>query len=534
MRGSFLDCRPWALILSWALVLGGCGPGDGSDGTPFRFVEADIAELQDAVLTGERTCRSIVEGYLARIAAYDQPSGLNAITFVNPRALARADELDEALGAGEEPGPLFCAPLIVKDNFDTADMTTTAGSEALADSTPPDDAFMVRVLREAGAIVLAKSNMAEWAFSPMDTVSSTAGTTANAYDLGRVPAGSSGGTASAVAASFGVAGLGSDTGNSIRGPSSHLALAGIRSTIGLTSRDGIIPLLLNRDVGGPMARTVEDMTRLFDVVAGYDPADPVTEEGQGRRPASYLEFLDPDGLRGARIGVLRILIEAETADPEIRDLMEAALVDLRRLGAELVDPFQIERFAELTDAVEFCNTFRFDLAKYLRSLGDGAPIQDIQQAVDAGQYHEISKEDMEWAVSIGADVRPEDQDPPCVDVQGDPRRKALFDAVMTAMDGAQVDAFVYPTWSNPPAPIDRAREEYRGDNSQLIAPHTGMPAVTVPMGFTSGGTLPAGLQFLGRPYSEADLIRFAYAYEQATLHRRPPPAFPELAPADGE
>ena len=250
----------------------------------FPVVEATIADIQSALREGRTSCRVVVEAYLERMEAYDATSGLNAISMLNPRALERADETDRSLAAGEPLGPLFCAPILVKDNFDTHDLPTTAGSIALKDSLPPDDAFMVRKLREAGAIVLAKTNMAEWAFSPKRTESSSVGITANAYALDRVPAGSSGGTASGVAASFGVAGLGSDTGNSIRGPSSHLALFGIRSTLGLTSRDGVLPLYFDRDVAGPMTRTVEDGARLFDIVAGYDPADPVTElAGSGAR-----------------------------------------------------------------------------------------------------------------------------------------------------------------------------------------------------------------------------------------------------------
>ena len=209
------------------LTLFGC---ESREPAPIALVEAKVADIQEAILSGRTTCRLVVEGYLARIEDYDKTTGLNAITVVNPNALTRADEIDQAVARGEELGPLFCAPILVKDNFDTHDLPTTGGSIALKDSIPPDDAFMVQKLREADAIVLAKTNMAEWAFSARQTVSSSYGTTSNAYALDRVPAGSSGGTASGVAASFGVAGLGSDTGNSIRGPSSHLALFGIRST----------------------------------------------------------------------------------------------------------------------------------------------------------------------------------------------------------------------------------------------------------------------------------------------------------------
>ena len=219
----------------------------------FTLVEATITDIQSAILSGETSCREVVAGYIDRINTYDQPLGINAIAQINPDALTVADEIDQAISRSEALPELFCAPLLIKDNFDTHDMVTTGGSMALQDSIPPDDAFMVRKLREAGAIVLAKTNMAEWAFSPRQTISSSYGRTANAYDRNYVPAGSSGGTASGVAASFGVAGMGSDTGNSIRGPSSHLALFGIRSTIGLTSRDGVIPLAFDRD----MAKQVE-------------------------------------------------------------------------------------------------------------------------------------------------------------------------------------------------------------------------------------------------------------------------------------
>ncbi len=261
---------------------------------------------------------------MQRIAHYDETSGVHAITVLNPEALAKADEIDRALAAKESLPELFCAPVVVKDNFDTHDMVTSGGSITLKDNYPPDDAFMVRKLRDAGAIIIAKTNMAEWAFSPRESVSSSFGRTANAYDTDFVPAGSSGGTASAVAASFAVAGLGSDTGNSIRGPSSHLALFGIRSTLGLTSRDGVIPLIFDRDVAGPMARTVEDGVKLFNVVADYDANDPLAVPNT--READYRDFLQADGLYGKRIGVFRRLVDHDNADTEIQQLfLEASM-----------------------------------------------------------------------------------------------------------------------------------------------------------------------------------------------------------------
>lgn len=499
---------------------------------PFEVVEATLGDIRAVILDGRTTCRAVVEAYLARIEAYDEPTGLNAITEVNPRALERADQLDSALSAGAAPGPLFCAPILVKDNFDTHDLPTTGGSIALAGSLPPDDAFMVVRIREAGAIVLAKTNMAEWAFSPRQTVSSSYGVTANAYALDRVPAGSSGGTASGVAASFGVAGLGTDTGNSIRGPSSHLALFGIRSTIGLTSRDGVIPLAFDRDIAGPMTRTVEDGARLFDVVAGEDPADPYTSAGRGKKAESYLAFLDRDGAAGARIGVLRALVDTEDADSAVTRVFEEAVEDLRRLGAEIVDPFVVPRFEEHLTARSFCRRFRYDVARYLESLGDRAPIRDVAEVLVTGRFAPYVEERIRAFVELPADVPPASWDPPCPDYGEHPARQAFLADVVAAMDEASVAVIVYPTWTNPPAPLDRAREEYRGDNSQLVAPATGLPAATVPMGYTHGG-LPAGLQILARPFDEGTIFRIAYAYEQATRHRRPPDGFPASGTSSG-
>src|SRR5579859_5599920 len=280
----------------------------------FEVTETTIAETQKAIRSGKVTCRQLVEAYLKRIRAYDQPTRLNGIVIVNPNALADAEKLDREFKRTGKLRPLHGIAVIVKDNYDTRDLQTTGGSLAMKGFVPSEDAFMVKKLREAGAIVLAKSNMAEWAFSPYVTMSSIAGTTRNPYDLDRVPAGSSGGTAAAVAASLGEVGLGTDTGNSIRGPSSHGALVGIRPTMGLTSRDGIIPLNFFADVGGPMARSVADAATVLSVVAGYDPADPITKMSDGKVEADYRKYLVKDGLRGARIGVVRRYVDAETGD----------------------------------------------------------------------------------------------------------------------------------------------------------------------------------------------------------------------------
>ncbi len=514
------------LALVTAVFVGCEAPAPESPPTT-PVVEATLSDLQTRIQSGETTCRIVVQSYLNRIAALDRETELYAITEVNPRALITADSIDQAVQSGQSLGSLFCAPLLVKDNYDTHDMPTTGGSSALAGSLPPDDAFMVRRVREAGAIVLAKTNMAEWAFSPRQTVSSSYGTTANAYALDRVPAGSSGGTASGVAASFGVAGLGTDTGNSIRGPSSHLALFGIRSTIGLTSRDGVIPLAFDRDIAGPMARTVEDAARLFNVVAGYDPADPYTEAGRGRKADDYTSFLDPRGLEGARIGVLRALADPASSDTAVQRVFEEALADLERLGATVVDPFEIPNFDALLDGPYYCQRFRWDVAQYLTSRGPDTQIKDVAEVLAIGAFSPYV-EDRIRGNTEGELVDPEVANPDrCAPFARHTARQNFLTAVVRAMDAAEVDVLAYPSWTHPPAHLATAREEYRGDNSQVVAPPTGLPASTVPMGYTYGG-LPAGLQFLARPYDEPVLFRLSYAYEQGTLHRRPPSLFPEL------
>lgn len=508
--------RSLALVVAAAA----CAPSP----EPYEVAETSIAALHAALRDGRTTCREVVDAHLARIAAYDDR--LNAVTTVNPAALDRADSLDAARAGGESMGPLHCVPMLVKDNFDTHDLPTTAGSIALAGSRPPDDAFMVRRIREAGAVVVAKTNMAEWAFSPRETVSSAGDTTRNAYALDRVPAGSSGGTASGVAASFAVVGLGSDTGNSIRGPSSHLALVGIRSTLGLTSRDGVIPLSFDRDVAGPMGRSVDDVARVFGVVAGPDPADPYTIEAAAHLEPYYASLLDGDGLEGARLGVLTALVDDEDADSAVIRLFDDAVADLERAGAEVVE-VDFDVAAQLERPGLFCRRFRYDMARYLATLGPEAPIRDVVEVLETGAHHPSVEGGLRSFARFPADVPPGAWEEPCPDFRDHAGRQAFRADLVDAMDAAGVDALIYPTWLAPPARLDRAGEEYRGDNSQRVAPATGTPAVTVPMGETYGG-LPAGLQILGRPWDDARLLVFAYAYEQATGHRRPPPGFPPL------
>jgi Asp-tRNA(Asn)/Glu-tRNA(Gln) amidotransferase A subunit family amidase len=489
------------------------------------LVEATVADIQNSIKSGQASCVEVVQGYIDRIEKYDQAMGINAITVINPKAIEKASEMDRAFQRGDALPDLFCAPLLIKDNFDTHDMVTSGGSIALKDSFPPDDAFMIRKLREAGAIVLAKTNMAEWAFSPRQTVSSSFGRTANVYDVNFVPAGSSGGTASGVAASMGVAGMGSDTGNSIRGPSSHLALFGIRSTIGLTSRDGVIPLAFDRDIAGPMTRTVEDGVRLFNIVAGYDPTDRLTVPN--KREVDYMKFLNADGLEGKRLGVFRFLVDHEDADAEILELFDAAIEDLAAAGAIIIDPVEIIDFNAITELIGWCGRFRFDVGQYLKTLSD-PPFLDVNKVLETGELAPESEENFNFYAKFPLDVVPDDWEEPCVTWPNDSARNQLLTNAVEAMDNARLDALIYPTWSNPPAPVDAAVEEYKGDNSQWLVPDAGLPAVTIPMGYWQD-RLPAGLQFAGRPYAEGTLIELAYAYEQKTMHRRPPEGFRELS-----
>ena len=537
--------RRWAGASICLLTVACGGESDGaSDPEPIPVVELTISELHQALDAGETTCRMVVQAHLDRIEAYEDR--INAITVVNPRALEVADSLD-AVRATSSVAPLHCVPMLVTDNFDTRDMVTTGGSMALGDNRPPDDAFMVRRIREAGAVIVAKTNMAEWAFSPRESVSSSFDTTRNAYALDRVPAGSSGGTASGVAASFGLIGLGSDTGNSIRGPSSHLALVGIRSSMGVTSRDGVIPLSFDRDIAGPMGRTVEDVARVFAVVAGYDPADPYTEPMQDRPSEDYLAFLATDEARGGdgagasgadqagstpldgvRLGILRALADPEEADPQVLELFDAALSDLRALGAEVVE-VDLDVAAQLERPNMFCPRFRYDMRRYLESLGEAAPFADVLTVLGTGEYHPSVEGSLRSYEDDPLDTPPGEWAEPCPDYESNPGRQAYRAAVEGTMIEAGVAALLYPSWTHPPAHLDNAREEYRGDNSQRVAPATGLPAITVPMGFTYGA-LPAGLQILGAWGAEAELFRLAHAYEQGTRHRRPPEGFDELAP----
>jgi len=517
--------RRFLLTLSLVLLLVPAPP-HAQQPLPFTIEEATIADLHAAMKAGHLTCRGLVERYRRRIDAYDKNGpALNAIVVINAQAEKTADDLDRRFAQGGFVGPLHCVPLIVKDNFETIGLQSANGSLALAGFISDRDAFLVKRVKDAGAIVLAKSNMAEWAFTPYETLSSILpGYTKNPYALDRVTAGSSGGTAAAVAANFGAAGLGTDTGNSIRGPASHQALVGIRSTMGLTSRSGVMPLALLADIAGPMTRTVADAALIFQTVVGEDPDDAVTSAARGRPREDYARSLVRDGLQGARIGVLRQAYERDTTDAEIVRVFMTAVDDLRRAGATIVDPATVEGLDQIRrpQGVGPCQGFKHDINAYLASRGDRVPVKSLTEIVKSGRFHPTVQRRLEQAEQGPANG------PDSPECKADAAyREQVRAAVNAALDRLKLDAFVYPTWSNPPRLIGDLNTPH-GDNSQFFSPTTGYPSVQVPMGYTRGGLLPAGMTLFGRAWSEATLIKLAYAYEQATRHRHAPASTPPL------
>lgn len=486
---------------------------------PFQLEETTIAAIHTAFRDGSLTCRSLVQQYLDRIEAHDKKgAALNAIVLVNPDALKVADDLDRRYTQSGPVGPMHCVPIVVKDNYETIEMPTTAGSLSLKGMMTGKDAFVVKRLRDAGAVMIAKSNMAEFAFSPVETVNSILpGYTRNPYDTTRVTAGSSGGSAAAVAANFTAFGLASDTGDSIRGPASHQALVGLRSTMGLVSRAGVVPLSLAADIAGAVTRTVADTAAVLQVIAVEDPSDAATAASRGHVDSNYAAALRADGLKGARLGVLHQAYDTPTLDREVDEVFHLAIGDLRKLGAEVIDPVAVEGLEEMRRAQSGgCNQFKHDLNDYLRALGDTAPMHSLEEIIKSRRFHPSIQQRLE---SSQASEDVPGQSPGCK--SRDEFREKLRSGVLQLMDERRLDALIYPTWSNPPRLIGDLNTP-GGDNNQLFAPSTGFPAITVPMGFTRGDTLPAGLQFFGRAWSEAMLLRLAYAYEQATRHRRPP------------
>ena len=498
--------------------------------TAFELDEVTIDQLQDRMRSGQITARRLAELYLARIAALDQQGpALHAVLETNPDALRIADDLDAERRTKGPRGPLHGIPILIKDNIDTADrMTTTAGSLALEGLGRTEDAHIVRRLRQAGVIILAKTNLSEWA--NFRSTRSTSGWSArggqcrNPYALDRSPCGSSSGTSVGIAASYGAAGIGTETDGSIVCPSSANSLVGMKPTVGLVSRNGIIPIAHSQDTAGPMTRTVKDAALVLNAIVGADPDDAATERAGSRRELDYTTFLDSKGLKDARLGVPR---KAFFGYNDATDrVISTALDDMRRLGAVIVDLRELPHAAELGDP-EFellLYEFRTDLDRYFRKLPSISPVKSLEDLIAFNDAHR--EREMPY---FGQDILLKAQEKgPLTDqayrtlqqLMTRLSRREGIDAVMTQH---KLDALVTPT-GNPPWPIDLVNGDHFVGSSSGPAAVAGYPAISVPAGFVLG--LPVGLSFFGRAFSEPLLLKLAYAYEQATKHRHMPKFLP--------
>lgn len=515
---------------------------------PFELEEVSIAALQSGIMSGKFTARLIAEKYLARIEAIDKHGpAVNSVIELNPDALAIADALDRERQARGPRGPLHGIPVLIKDNISTRDrMQTTAGSLALVGAVPPKDAFVVKKLRDAGAVILGKTNLSEWANirSSHSTSgwSGRGGQTHNPYALDRNPSGSSSGSAAAVAANLCAAAIGTETDGSIVSPANNNGIVGIKPTVGLVSRAGIIPIAHSQDTAGPMARTVTDAAILLSVLAGVDSNDPATTASRGaaapgrasgadtpgrvpstgtpwRVPTDYTTFLDPKGLAGARLGVVRKLGGFHDA---VDKLLNDALDELKRQGATIVDPADIATLDQLGGAedVVLLSELKADLNSYLSQLGDAAPVHTLQDIIEFNEQH--PDQEMPY---FGQDLFHKAQE------KGSLYGKEYLDAldkcrslmraqgIDAVMDQFKLDALVAPT-GGPAGLTDHIDGDHDLGGASTPAAVAGYPHITVPMGFVFG--LPVGISFFGRAWSEPTLLKFAYAFEQATQHRRPP------------
>jgi len=496
----------------------------------FDVTETTVADIHDAMAAGRVTAEALVDRYLARIDAYDDE--LNAVLTLNDDARDRARQLDAAFDRDGLLGPLHGIPVLLKDNHDTHDMPTTAGSTALASSRPRRDAAVVDRLRAAGAVVIGKTNLQELSFG-VDTISSLGGATRNAYDLDRRPSGSSGGTAAAIAANFATVGTGSDTCSSVRSPPAFNDLVGVRPTRGLVSRRGIVPLSGTQDTAGPIARTVADAARLLDVMVGYDPEDPVTALGASEIPADgYAASLDADALDGARIGVARQffgLRDEESGSPPnaaaVTAVVEDAVAEMAAAGATVVDPVDVVD----TDYLESARVLQYEFARdfddYLATLGDAAPHDSLAEVYETGEIAPSIESRIEDADILDVDTGALDRNPAYL--RRLQRREELRRATLSVLVEHDLDAVVYPPSRVPPVEIPH-HQPFTELNCELSA-HTGLPSLVVPAGFTDDG-LPVGVELLGRAFAEADLLSLAYGFERATDHRRSPERF---GPLDG-
>jgi len=491
-------------------------PSPHGQAAGFDVTEKSIEELQRAMQAGDITSRRLVDLYLARIEAYDkQGPALNAIVAVNPRAREAADALDaERAGRGAR-GPLHGIPVLVKDNYETIEMPTSAGSIALASFHPARDAFLVQRLKAGGAVILGKTNMHELA-AGIFTAGSRFGQTKNPYDLDRNPGGSSGGTGAAVAASFAAGGMGSDTCGSIRIPASHNNLVGLRGTQGLSSRTGIVPLSSTQDIGGPISRSIADLAIMLDATVGADPADPSTGASAGQIPASYRAGLRADALAGARLGVVRSLFGAAPEDQEVATVVQQALDSVKKAGAEIIEVVIPGLDDLLRDSSMINADFKFDLADYLAKAGN-PPVKSLGEILDRGLYHTA----LEGTFRMRNAVEQRESD---ASRRTRIKRVALRQAIEAVISEHRLAALVYPTLRRKPARIG----DGQGGSTCQVSAHSGLPALGAPAGFTEDG-LPVGIELLGAAFKEQDLLSLGYSMEQALKLRRPPFSTPALA-----
>jgi len=501
--------------------------------------EVSIPELESAYLAGKTTARAVTQAHLDRISAYDKRGPfINSLITINPRALEDADRLDATLRAtGRLVGPLHGIPIVVKDNIDVAGLPMTSGFQGWKNYYPPEDAPLVKKLRAAGGIILAKASLSEFTRGIGDNINSVLpGFARNPYNTAFATGGSSGGTGASVAASFAVVGIGTDTGGSVRAPSAHNALAGLRPTVGLVSTAGMTPNNSVRDTAGPMARNVRDMTILLDVIAGFDPEDPVTARAEGHRLSTYTGQLKTDALRGARLGVLRQVFGSAVADPRIIAHFETTLAELKAAGAEIVDPFVVPQLESMPRPRSAATGARFkdDLTKWF-AKHPGVPFASVKAIADSKLVHPLHQTLFDEAAA----AKPVDEDPVTIeDLKNEQRYREAFPA---AMDVAGIDAVIFPTWAQlptingdrntqvtaEPKPAPGAGPTALASSLTYVASSLQWPAISVPSGYL-GEDLPQGLQILGRPWDEAKIIGYAFAYEQATHHRHPPASTPAL------